>query len=261
MRRVRHANLSLSAAAVAYNAFLALVPLALAALGVAAAVGQDAQTIARIEHALEPIAPGAVTDFITGLLREAASQVRSGQGWLIVGSAAAALLLGSRAVVALQKALAVVVDRTEARPALQIRLVGAALTVAGGMALILASALLVVGRDLFGFLANLTGAGWLDEVWSWLRVPVSTIGLYLFLLAFYWWGPPVPLPRAWAAALIATVGVVGGSLLFGLYLNAAPDLGPTFGTLGAVAVAMVWLHVGALAILFGGVVAAATGEG
>jgi len=256
MRKVRGANLSLWAAAVAYNAFLALVPLTVAVLGVAAAIGQHAAAIARIERALDPIAPGRVSDFITGLLREAADRVQDGRGWLIGISVAMALAFGSRAVVALQRALAVVAGRAEVRPAVQARLVGIALTIGGGVALLLASSLLVVGRDLFSFLGNWTGVDWLDEVWVWLRVPVSTIGLYVFILAFYAWGPPSPLPRAWVAALVATAGVVAGSLLFGLYLRWAPDLGPMFGTLGAVAVALMWLYLGALAILFGGVVVA-----
>ena len=256
MRKVRGANLSLWAAAVAYNAFLALVPLTVAVLGVAAAIGQHAAAIARIERALDPIAPGRVSDFITGLLREAADRVQDGRGWLIGISVAMALAFGSRAVVALQRALAVVAGRAEVRPVVQARLVGIALTIGGGIALLLASSLLVVGRDLFSFLGNWTGVDWLDEVWVWLRVPVSTIGLYVFILAFYAWGPPSPLPRAWVAALVATAGVVAGSLLFGLYLRWAPDLGPMFGTLGAVAVALMWLYFGALAILFGGVVVA-----
>jgi len=254
MRRVRTANLSLSAAAVAYNAFLALVPLTLAGLGIAGAFGQDAAAIDRVERALAPIAPGAVTDFIVGVLRESATRVQEGRGWLIVGSVLVALFLGSRAVAALQGALAVVVHRTERRPALQMRLVAVALTVGGGIALVLASVLLVAGRDLFAFVGNLTGAHWLDDVWPWLRLPVSTIALYGFVLAVYAWGPPEPMPRSWLAALVATAGVIGGSMLFGLYLGSAPDLGPTFGTLGAVAVCLVWLYVGAMAILFGGVV-------
>jgi len=254
VRRVRSANLSLSAAAVAYNAFLAMVPLTLAGLGVAAVVGQDAAAIDRVQRALEPIAPGAVTDFIVGLLREASGRVPSGQAWLIAGSALVALALGSRAVVALQRALALVVHRSEVRPAVQMRLVGVAFTIAGGVALFLASVLLVAGRDVFAFVGNLTGAGWLDDLWLWLRVPVSAIGLFLFVFGFYQLGPPVPLPRAWLAAVLATAGVMGGSLLFGLYLSAAPDLGPTFGTLGTVAVALVWLYVGALAILLSAVI-------
>ncbi len=260
MRRVRAANLSLSAAAVAYNAFLALVPVTLAGLGIAGAFGQDAAAIGRVERALAPIAPGAVTDFIVGILRESATRLQTGRGWLIAGSVVVALFLGSRAVAALQGALAVVVHRTERRPGFEMRLVAVALTIAGGVALVLASTLLVAGRDLFSFLGNLTGVSWLDDLWLWLRLPVSTLTLYLFVLAVYAWGPPEPMPRPWLAALVATGGVVGGSLLFGLYLGSAPDLGPTFGTLGAVAVCLVWLYVGAMAILFGGVVASLADE-
>jgi membrane protein len=46
------------------------------------------------------------------------------------------------------------------------------------------------------------------------------------------------------------------SLGFGLYLAMAPSLGATFGTLGAVAVAMVWLYLGSFMILLGAVVVA-----
>jgi membrane protein len=54
------------------------------------------------------------------------------------------------------------------------------------------------------------------------------------------------------------VGALGASLIFGLYLNLAPELGATFGVLGAVALALVWLYLGAFAILLGGVVVAYT---
>ena len=167
-----------------------------------------------------------------------------------------ALFLGSQVVVALQRTLAAVEQRVETRPALQQRLVGVALTVAGGISLLLTSSLLVAGRHLFSFLANLTGVEALTDLWRWLRIPVSALWLFVFLLAFYRWGPPRPLPKAWLAAVVGTAGVVLGSLGFGLYLAATPELGATFGALGAVAVALVWLYVGALAVLFGGVAAA-----
>ena len=48
------------------------------------------------------------------------------------------------------------------------------------------------------------------------------------------------------------------SLGFGLYLAYSPNLGATFGTFGAVAIALVWLYLGAFAILLGGVVVAYT---
>jgi membrane protein len=116
----------------------------------------------------------------------------------------------------------------------------------------------VVGGDLIDFLVGITGVDALDTLWAWLRIPISATGLYLFLLAFYRWGPPEPLPKSWLAALVGTAGALAASLVFGLYLGLAPSLGATFGVLGAVAAALVWLYLGAFAILLGGVVVSYT---
>ena len=253
--RVRSAGLSLPAAAVAYNAFLGLVPLVLALLGVASIIGQSEAAVDRVQRALEPVVPDSVVRFIVDLMRESGDRVGGNSTLLIVVSALVALYLGSRAVVALQRATAAVDHQTEARRGASIRIAAVGLTVAGGLALLVTSLLLVAGSETFEFLAHLTGFSAFDELWTWLRVPVSAFGLFAFLLAFYHFGPPAPLARSWIAALVATGVAILGSLGFGLYLAVSPDLGPTFGTLGAVAVALVWLYVGALAILLGAVVA------
>jgi membrane protein len=254
--RIRDADVGTLAAAVAYNAFLAIVPLTLALLGVAAFVGQSESALARIERTLAVFAPEAVTEFITDLLVDAESRLGGQQGWVIPVSVLVALFLGSRAVVALQKALAAVENRTERRPALQMRIVAFVLTIAGGAALLITSFLLVFGEALMEFLAELTSIDALETLWAWLRIPVSALGLLAFLLAFYRWGPPEPLPKSWLAALVAGAGAVLASLGFGFYLANSPSLGATFGALGAVAVALVWLYVGAFMILLGAVVVA-----
>jgi len=256
--RYREADLGIAAAAVAYNAFLALVPLGLAMLGFAAFVGESDVALERVENTLATLAPEEVREFITGLLLESEARVGGQQGWLIIGSMVVALFLGSRAVVAMQKALAQVEYRTEKRPLMQMRLVAIALTLGGGLALLMTSTLLVVGGDLIDFLVGLTGFGALDTIWAWLRIPVSAGGLFVFLLAFYRWGPPEPLPKSWLAALVGTIGALAASLTFGMYLSLAPALGATFGVLGAVAAALVWLYLGAFAILLGGVVVSYT---
>jgi membrane protein len=254
-RKLRDSGLAINAAGVAYNAFLALVPLTFAVLGVAGAVGRSGSAVARISDTLDPIVPLTVKEFIIDLLVDAGERVGDGSVALVVGSVLVALFFGSRAVVALQRSLAAVEDRTEQRPTVQMRLVAIGLTLGGGFVLILTSFMLVAGRTVIEFLAELTGAGLLDEVWVWMRVPIAAAGLFVFLLGLYRLGPPEPLPRAWLAALVATSGAVGGSLGFGVYLSIAPELGATFGLLGAVAIALVWLQVGALAILFGAIVA------
>ena len=257
-RRFRDADLGINAAAVAYNAFLALVPLGAAAFGVAAFIGGSEAALDRVERTLIVLAPEGVVTFVTNLMVEAEETVGGQQGWLIPVSVLLSVFLGARAVAALQKALAHVENRTDARPGLQLRLVAVVLTIGGGLALLVTSLLLVGGRALIDFLTELTGFGALDTIWAWLRIPVSALGLYLFLLAFYHYGPPAPLPKAWLAALVATGGTVLASLGFGLYLANSPSLGATFGVLGTVAVALVWLYLGAFVVLLGAVVVAYT---
>jgi len=202
---------------------------------------------------LDPIVPETVKTFVTDLLIDAGDRVGSGSVWLVLGSVTIAIFFGSRAVVALQKSIAEVEERTERRPAFQMRLVAMGLTLAGGVALVATSVLLVTGRQLVEFVAELIGNELVLDLWTWLRIPMAAAGLYLFLTALYRFGPPEPLPRAWLAALVGTAGAVLGSLGFGLYLGASPELGATFGVLGAVAIALVWLYVGAMAILLGAV--------
>lgn len=259
-RRLVEADLSLHAAAVAYNAFLALVPLAIALVGAGAFIGHSAEVLDRVRRTLDAIAPGAVSEFIIDLFAEAEARLGGQHGWVVGVSVLLALLLGSRSVVTLQKALAGVVERTEARRGWRLRLVALGLTVGGGLALLVVGSLLIFGNRLMSFFEELTGVGTLVTLWEWLAVPFSAAGLFLFLLAFYRWGPPQPLPRAWLAALVGMAGALVASFGFGLYLALAPRLGATFGVLGAVAIALVWLYAGAFAVLFGAVVVAHIGQ-
>lgn len=255
-RRFRDAGLSVNAAAVAYNAFLALVPLAIALLGVAAFIGESDEALMTVEESLSTLAPQAVTDYIMDLLRESGDRIGGAQGWVIVVSILIAVLIGSRAVAALQRALAAVENRTEVRPWFQLRIVAIGLTLAGGTALLLTSLLLIVGGRVIDFFVELTAVDALDTVWLWLRIPISALGLFAFLLALYHWGPPAPLPRAPLAALVATTGAVLASLGFGLYLRLTPELGATIGVLGVVAISLIWLYVGTFMILLGAVLVA-----
>ena len=260
IRRLRDADLSVGAAAVAYSAFLAMVPLSVAVVGVAGLFGDDAGALAKVEAALDPIAPTAVVTFVTSLMTDAANRVGDGGVILVIVSLLASLFLGSRAVVALQRSLAAVAGGSEIRPPLQMRLVGLGLTVAGGLALVVTSVALVAGGALFAFLARLVGWEPLEHLGTILGLPLAAAGVFGFLVLFYVAGPSTPVPRARVAALVGVVGIVGGSLGFGLYLAFAPGLGATFGTLGAVAVALVWLYLGALSVLAGAVVAYAFGD-
>lgn len=250
--RVAGSRVSLLAAAVAYNVFLAIVPLALALVSAGAFIGQSEAAMDRVRQTLEAIAPGPVTDFVLNLFAEAQQRLGGHRGWAALISLVVSFYLGSRAVVALQQALGETArGGLGVRRGWRLRAVAFAFTAAGGLAFVLLSVLLVFGGRVVAFLQELTGFGALGALWNWLRVPLAAAGIYLFLLALYRWGPPRPVARGWLAALLGTAGAIGASLVFGLYLALAPSLGATFGVLGAVAIALVWLYAGALAILLG----------
>ena len=247
-RRLTSGEVSFGAAAVAFHTFLALLPLSLAMLGAGALLGGDQLAVERIGRALDPVAPDAVNRFLTDLITDAARRL-SGEWWVITGATIAALFLGSRAVVALQRALAFGPSVGSLRPVRSRRPVAIGLTVAGGVSLMVTGTLLVAGRSFFVFLSHWSGHSILLDLWLWLRFPLTASGLFGFILLCYRYGPPHPLPRAVPAAALASGGVLVGSVAFGLYLSLAPRLGAAFGTVGAVTALLGWLYVAAWSIL------------
>ena len=57
-------------------------------------------------------------------------------------------------------------------------------------------------------------------------------------------------------AIVATLGWVLATGAFGLYVSNFGNYGRTYGTIGAIIVLMIWFYITALAVLFGGELAA-----
>lgn len=250
-KRLRRADVPLYAAAVAFNSFFALVPLLLVLVVAASFLGRNVGALDRTLESVEVFAPAAVTDVIRDMILDVESELDGRQGILIGLGVLLSLYTGSRAIVSMQRALARVEGQVEHRPRWHVRLIGIGLTLAAGSALVVTSFLLVVGGVFTEFIKEETGAGFLATFYSILRIPLASLGLFIFLRVLYHWGPPEPLPATWIAALVGTAGTVGASLAFGAYLSNAAALGTTVGALGGVAFALLWLYMGALATIIG----------
>jgi membrane protein len=241
----------LYAAAVAFNSFFALVPLLLIAVAAASFLGRDLAALDSTLESVELFAPAAVTEVIRDIIIDVDEQLAGRQTLLVVIGVLGSLFIGSRAVLAMQRALARVEGQAEHRPRWEVRLTGIALTMAAGTALVVTTVLLVLGGAFSEFIEDKTGTDVLAVLFGLLRIPLASLGLFSFLRVFYHWGPPEPLPAAGTAAAVGTAGTVGASLLFGLYLRNADALGTTIGALGGVAFALLWLYIGALATIIG----------
>jgi membrane protein len=254
--RFRSADPGLMAAAVAFNAFFALVPTMFALFTAASLVGADTGAREAVEDALEALVPADLVEFILGVLDEVVEAVAGQEGAIIAVGVVVALWSGSRGVHALQKALARIEQHEEDRPRWRVRLIGVALTAGAGLSLVLVSLFVVLGGAAVVFLQELTGWDGLEQIRLGLGFPAAFLGLYLVLYAIYRWGPPEPISGAALAALASTMAAVLTSVAYSIYLSrftASP-----FGVLGALGLALLWLQVIAYVLLF---VAAAVGFG
>lgn len=241
------------AAAIAYNAFFSLVPAAAALLTLGVVLGEDEVFRRRTLRTLGLFAPGDVVELTEGLLASASERLGAeGGAGLVTGALlVVSLYSAARGMQSLQHGLSLLQDREEARPWWKARVVGIGLTVAAGAAFLLTTLILVAGRALGQFATAYMGprGGLVEQIWLVVLVPIASVGIYLFLYAFYHFGPPRPLPSTWLAALLAGGALVLVSLGFQVVLARVGIFGGAYGSLAAVAVLLVWLFASAYVIL------------
>lgn len=243
-RRFTSAGPGVLAAAVAYNLFFAFVPGLAAVLAGASILGRDDDAIAQTGRILDRIAPGSVSDFVSEqLLPDVASTVAQSQGLFIPISALISLFLATRAVVTLQRVLARIEGMEEDRPWWKHRIISLALTLGAILALVSSVVLIVAGDTLAAWLSHLVEAGWIVDLWQAVALPIGSVSVLLFLVALYRFGPPRRLPGMWLASVLSTIGAIGASLLFRLYLERVGSFGGTIAVFGTVAIWLLWLYL------------------
>jgi membrane protein len=237
--RVKDADPLLMSAAIAYNAFFALVPLTIAAVGALSLLGRSEEEVESLQQFLTDVFPPEVAQFIFEIFEEARDIVGDGQGPVIVISLLVAIYAGSRGIYAVQKALRQIQDVDEDRPYWRVRGLGILFTLGAGVALVAGYVILLFGQFFASFLRRYgLDVGSLAE----LSTGVVAAWVMLLLWAIYQWGPPIPFQRAFIGAVVATV-------IIALMTWAAANLIPTFGlgsdtlaVLGAVGIVLIWLY-------------------
>ena len=237
--RIRAADPLLMSAAIAYNFFFALVPLAIAVVAWLSSIGRSEEGVAKLEEFLREALPSDVAGFVIQLVEEAEGIVGDSQGPVIVISLLIALYAGSRGIYAVQKAIRQIEGVEEQRPWWKVRglgilfTLGAGIALVGGYIVVLFSGLIIELIDRLGLAV---------ESVSGISLTVLGLWLAIVLYAIYRWGPPAPIQRPLIAAVAATI-------ILGLMTWLAAYFVPTFGgrsstlsTLGAVGIVLVWLY-------------------
>ncbi len=118
------------------TASFALVPLLLVAVAAASLLGRDVDSLDRTLESVELFAPEAVSQVIRDVIIDVEARLDGRQATFVAIGVLGSLFIGSRAVIAMRRALARVEGRTEVRPRWEVRLTGIALTLAAGTALV-----------------------------------------------------------------------------------------------------------------------------
>lgn len=243
--RLRLFDPLLMAAAIAFNWFFALVPLAIALVGVIGGLGQSDETLAEIERVLTAQLPPQIAEFIIGVIQSATDLVGDSQGvWVAVGLFVA-LWSGSRGIYAIQKSLRLLEGVEESRRYWHVRGVAIILTIVSGAALFVGYVVVLFGEQIFvviegHFTIDLSGAVGVGGA-------ILVLWLVLALYLIYRWGPPLRLDGALLSACLTGLLIAVGTAVAGAVM---PHFGSsTLSIFGAVGIMLLWLYYTALVVV------------
>jgi membrane protein len=242
------------AAALTYYAVLALFPAALALISVLGVVGQGQNAVNTVLDTAKPLVSTQVYDLAKQALTQIAGSKTAGIG-LVIGLLGA-LWSASGYTGAFGRAMNRIYEIEEGRPFWKLRPVMLLLTLIAVVLTAVALLLLVVSGPLAESIGNTVGLGSTAvTVWKFVKWPVLAVVVVIIVGLLYRTTPNVKQPKfRWLSvgALVAIVIWVVASVLFAFYVANFSSYNKTYGSLAGVIVALLWLWITNLALLFGG---------
>jgi len=245
-------NLTDWAAALTYYGVLSIFPGLLLLAAVLGLAGQQA-TQPLIDN-LGVVAPGPVRQILTDSLR-GLENTSAAAGTLALASLASGLWTASGYVGAFMRASNVIYDVPEGRPMWKTLPIRLAVTVVVGLLVATGAVLVVVTGGVAEWAGRLVGAG--DTavlLWSILKWPVLLLLVSMVLAILYWAAPNARQAGfRWITpgGVLAVVLWIAASAGFAVYAANFGSYNKTYGTLGGVAVFLVWLWISNIAVLLG----------
>ncbi|HEY0838913.1 MAG TPA: YihY/virulence factor BrkB family protein, partial [Vulgatibacter sp.] len=231
-----------AAGAVAFYGMLALFPFLIFVVSLLGLI-LDPSVVESLVDQLTRVSPGPVTEIVGGQVHSLTSGAKPG---LVTVGAVGAFWASSSGITAVMRALNRVFGCQERRPFWKVRLIALA-TTASAAFLVLVSALIMV--VLPAALPSFPGSGWI----LFLRFPVAG-----FLMMLVWAVSFHVLPDSRRPFQIFTAGSIAGVVVwilaswgFSVYVSNFGKYQATYGTLGGVAVLLLWLYISGLVFILG----------
>jgi membrane protein len=243
-------HLTLVAGGVAFFGFLSVFPALAALIATYGLVFDPAEVTEQVDQ-LQGFVPVGALELLEEQLGRLSDAATGSLSW----SAVLALLLalwsaskGSRGIV---EAINVAYDQHDSRGIVRLYLISLGMTI-GSIVFVVVAIALVAGVP-----AVLAFAGLDIDATAWIRVarwPALLVILLLAIAAVYYVAPDRKTPKwQWVTpgSLLATLALLAASGLFSLYVTRFGDYNEVYGSLGAVAVFLLWLYIGSFVVLLG----------
>ena len=241
------------AAALTYYAVLSVFPAALALVSLLGVFGQADKSVQTVVDTLSPLVSEKMLGTIEPALRQIASSNSAGPA-LVLG-VLLALWSASGYVGAFGRAMNKIYEIDEGRPFWKLRPIMLLLTLVAVLLAAVALLMLIVTGPVAESIGNVVGLG--DTaltVWSIAKWPVLALIVILVVGLLYYTTPNVQQPKfRWISvgAAVAILIWVLASLGFAFYVANFSSYNKTYGSLAGVIVALLFLWITNLALLFG----------
>jgi len=242
------------AAALTYYGVLAVFPAAIALLSVIGLVGDPKKTTDQLLKIVDTLGPSSAADTFAGPIEQIASRP-SAAGFALVIGLATALWSASGYVGAFGRAANAIYEVEEGRPFYKLRPLQLLVTLVCVILLAAVALSLVVTGPVTKAIGDAIG---LDDtfltVWDIAKWPVMALVVSFIFSLLYFATPNVKQPKfKWftIGGVVALVTWIVASALFAFYVATFASYSKTYGSLAAVVIALVWLWISNIAVLFG----------
>jgi len=241
------------AAALTYYAVLAVFPGLLAVISTLGLFNLGGDSVNTILDILKPLVSQSTLDAIRDPLNQLAKSQSAGLAFVI--GLAGALWSASGYIGAFSRAMNRVYGVEEGRPIWKLRPLQLLVTLVTVLLCVVGLVILLVSGPVAKSVGNVIGAGdTAVQIWNIAKWPALAIVVILVVALLYYVTPNVRQPRfRWisAGAFVAIIIWVLGSVAFAFYVGNFSSYNKTYGSVAGGVVALLWLWLTNLALLFG----------
>jgi membrane protein len=242
------------AAALTYYAVLSAFPALLALVSLIGVFGKQPDTTNSMLNIIGSIAPQDTVTAVRPMVENLITNKGGAAGLLSFGLIAA-IWSASGYIGAFFKASNAIYEVEEGRKFYKLRPIQLGLTVLFLAVVAFGMVVFVASGSIVQSVADVVGLGSTAvSVWTYAKWPVLGVVVALMLALLYWSAPNVKQPKLkWVTpgGFIGLLVLVVASALFALYVKYFNSAGATYGALAAIPIALTWLWICNLAVLFG----------